>query len=695
MSTNKLLKTALFYASEYGWAVFPVNGKTKKPHTYHGCKDAKKDPGAIKSWWNRYPDAAIGVATGSMSNLVVIDEDIDENKGLNGYEAVRKWEQEHGDLPETVTAITGRGGNHLYFHYEGSDIKNRAGILEGVDVRGEGGYVIAPPSPHPNGTEYAWELPPDEYEIAPLNDVVKQFLLYEEAEDDSDGETFQMPEQIESGTRNDTLYRLACSLQAKGLPDAAIIEAVMATNLEKCIEPLEREEIELLCSSAFTYQKGKLQTVSGFDLEWHAPKLTMIPDKDGEPTNKPAQTVKNAEEAIQYDRELFGRILFNELSRSVYVYGNLPWRISKGYREWDNSDDNNLWAYIETKYGLKDVNKLMAAHSNVAHRFTVNPVIEMLKEAHNMWDGNTGHIASLLPKYTGAEATEYNSEVLKLFMLGAISRIHKPGCKFDYMLVLVGEQGKYKSSFLRFLATCDDWFNDNFSTLDGDRAFEKLQGMWIVELAELQATKRTKDVETIKAFITSRDDTYRAPYARRKEHHKRMCVLAGTSNPIDFLTDRTGNRRFLPITCGVNEPVNPFHDLEQTHSDFQQAWGEAMDIYMRNNGKISLALDRKYEKQALDAQQQYTEDDPDVGIIQEWLDTTDYERVCVVMIWNEALGMDMSKPVPKEINHIHDIMKNSITGWKYIGKQKIKGSYGIQRAYERTEKIIEAEEPPF
>lgn len=692
MSNNRLLKTALFYAKEYGWAVFPIREGTKNPRTPHGYKDAKKDPGAIRSWWTKHPNDGIGVATGSMSNLIVIDEDIDDEKGKNGYEEVRKWEAENGDLPETVTAITGRGGYHLYFHYEGSDIRNRTGILDGVDIRGEGGYVIAPPSPHPNGTEYAWEYPPNEYPFAQLSDTVKQFLQYREA---SEADSFEMPDTIEAGTRNDTLYRLACSLQAKGLPDKAIVEAVMATNMEKCAEPLDREEIELLCSSAFTYEKGKLQAISNYPVEYREPKLTMTVDKDGNPTNKPAQTVKNAEEAIQYDKDLFGRIMFNELSKSIYVYGNLPWRVHRGYREWDNSDDNNLWAYIESKYGLKDINKLMAAHSNVAHRVTINPVIEMLEAAHERWDGNSGHIADLLPKYTGAMRSEYNMEVLKLFMLGAISRIHKPGCKFDYMLVLVGEQGKYKSSFLRFLATNDEWFNDNFSTLDGDRAFEKLQGMWIVELAELQATKRTKDVETIKAFITSRDDTYRAPYARRKEHHKRMCVLAGTSNPVDFLTDRTGNRRFLPITCGVTEPINPFLDIEQTVADFQQAWGEAMDIYLRSGGKVSLALSKKYEKQALEAQQQYTEDDPDVGIIQEWLDTSNHDRVCAVMIWDEALLMGSTKPTPREINHIHDIMKNNITGWKYIGMQRTSTKYGVQRAYERINPIIEAEEVPF
>ena len=688
MGTNKLLDTALFYAKTYGWAVFPTR-PSKKPYTPHGCKDAKTDPGAIRAWWAKWPNAGIGIATGSASNLIVIDEDIDDDKGINGFDEVSKWESLNGNLPETVTAITGRGGYHLYFHYEGKDIGNRAGLLDGVDVRGEGGYVIAPPSTHPNGTEYAWEFNPQETAIAPLTDTVKQLIGYHE----ETAETFQAPATIESGTRNDTLYKLACSLQAKGLPDQAIIEAVMKTNETLCVEPLERAEVELICNSAFGHEKGRLRIIKEQNLEWRPPKLNMVLDKDGEPTDKVAQTIHNAEEAIQYDKELFARIGYNELSHSMYVYGNLPWRICKGLREWDNNDDSNLWSYIESRYGLKPMDKIMSALSNVAHRFIINPVIEMLKQAKDDWDGHYGHVAALLPKYTGAEPSEYNTEVLKLFMLGAVSRIHHPGIKFDYMLVLVGEQGKFKSSFLRFLATNDDWFNDNFNSLDGDRAMERLQGMWIVELAELQATKRAKDVETIKGFITSRDDTFRAPYARRKEHHKRMCVLAGTSNPVDFLTDKTGNRRFLPITCGVTEPVNPFDDVMTTIADFHQAWGEIMDIYMRAGGKVTLALDKKFEADALKAQQKYTEEDPDVGVIQAWLDTTDHKRVCVSMIWDEALKMTHVKPELREVNRIHEIMKNNITGWKFIGKQRIDEQYGVQRAYENEQVIVD--EIPF
>ena len=237
---NKLLDAAIEYATKYKWAVFPCSPMSKKPLTPHGCKDAKKSVGAIKAWWERWPDASIGIATGSVSNLIVIDEDLDEDKGLNGYEAVSEWERINGALPATVQCITGRGGYHLYYQYDGTDIKNRAGILDGVDVRGEGGYVIAPPSMHPNGTEYQWEDAPDEIELAPIDATVRRFL-FGESEKPKTAADFKLPDRIQSGERNDTLFRLACSMQSQGLPDAAIMAALERTNQEACDSPLDDE----------------------------------------------------------------------------------------------------------------------------------------------------------------------------------------------------------------------------------------------------------------------------------------------------------------------------------------------------------------------------------------------------------------------------------------------------------------------
>ena len=682
------LSAAIEYATKYNWAVFPVSCKTKKPLTPNGCKDAKKDVGAINHWWKKWPDASIGIATGSKSNLIVIDEDIDEDKGVDGVQSLRLWEQVHGTLPDTVTAITGRGGSHLYFRYEGSDIKNRAGLLEGVDVRGEGGYVVAPPSIHPNGTEYAWEIEPGEVPLASVTDDIKAFLQGGKAS--AKPEPFTLPNRIQSGTRNDTLFKLACSLQEQGFPDSAIVAAVRQSNSELCDDPLPDDELQIIITSALRYKKGEMKVVKNGE-EWHEPKLTYKVTKDGEITDQPAQTIANAEEAIAYDKNLFGRIWYNELAYVPYVYGALPWKQGKGWREWSNADDSNLRSYIESTYGIKSGDKIMDALNNVCHRHPINPVTDMLETCHENWDGNK-YVENLLPNLLGCEKNEYTTSVMRLFMLGAVSRAFKPGCKFDYMLVLVGDQGKGKSTFLRLLALNDQWFNDNFSTLDSSKAIENLRGMWIVELAELQATKRAKDVETIKSFITSRADVYRAPYDRRTEQRLRMCVLAGTSNPVDFLTDRTGNRRFLPITCNVKKAPMDITEMDEIEvkAIFAQAWGEIMDEYKRANGKIRLVLPKNLQDAAMKAQTAYLEEDPRIGIIQEWLDNTDEKRVCAMMLWREALGHLYDDLPPRVVNEIHAIMRNSVNGWKYVGIQRNGKIYGNQRSYERTDDFVNA-----
>ena len=135
-----------------------------------------------------------------------------------------------------------------------------------------------------------------------------------------------------------------------------------------------------------------------------------------------------------------------------------------------------------------------------------------------------------------------------LFMLGAVTRVFKPGTKFEVMLCLVGGQGAGKSTFFRFLAVRDEWFSDDLRKLDDDNVYQKLQGHWIIEMSEMIATANAKSIEDIKLFLSRQKETYKAPYEVHPKDHKRQCVFAGTSNTLDFLPlDRTGNRRFLPV----------------------------------------------------------------------------------------------------------------------------------------------------
>jgi hypothetical protein len=145
-----MLRAALTLAAR-GFAVFPCRPRDKRPAVAHGCKAATRDVVDIQQWWHAMPDANIGIATGAVSNLFVLD--------IDGAEpALARLEAEHGELPQTVEAITARG-RHLYFRHPGGEICNTAGKLaDGIDSRGDGGYVLAPPSIHPDGRRYCWSV---------------------------------------------------------------------------------------------------------------------------------------------------------------------------------------------------------------------------------------------------------------------------------------------------------------------------------------------------------------------------------------------------------------------------------------------------------------------------------------------------------------------------------------------------------
>ena len=147
-----MLDSALALA-ERGAAVLPCRPRAKEPATAHGLKDATTDPTIIRQWWQAEPAYNIGLATGAVSGLFVIDVD-----GLDGESEMRKLEAEHGALPETVEVITGRG-RHIYFKMPDMPVRNSASKLApSVDVRGDGGYVLAPPSIHPSGRRYHWSV---------------------------------------------------------------------------------------------------------------------------------------------------------------------------------------------------------------------------------------------------------------------------------------------------------------------------------------------------------------------------------------------------------------------------------------------------------------------------------------------------------------------------------------------------------
>ncbi|MDB6459779.1 MULTISPECIES: VapE domain-containing protein [Blautia] len=674
---------AIEYAKK-GFAVFPLKYRDKVPLTRNGCKDATTDAAQIKAWWQKYPNANIGLATGSVSqNVFVIDLDIDEDRGIDGYHSLEDWQREHGDFPETWTAITGRGGYHLYYRGNGK-IKNRAGIIDGVDIRGNGGYVVAPPSIHKNGNRYEWEYSPDEFEIAKADNNVEYFLNHD---DQKQGAAFTMPNIVAAGQRNQMLFRFACMMQAKGASDQSVFAATMAENESSCSPPLTEQEVKVIVSSATRYDKGKPIHIDSEGVatrenkddvignpEWVLNFLDCNHDKDGN-IKSVKQFVHNFEIVMDKDDRFAGKIRFNEFAQQLYLCGNVPWEKEDNCRAWSSHDDSALFSLIQADYGLKSRQDFADALKNVSMRNKFHPVRELLDSL--TWDGKE-HIRSLLPEYLGAEDSDYTYQVMRLWMLGAVSRVYKPGNKFDYTIILQGSQGIGKSTFLKLMALDDSWFNDSLDSLDSDKAVQSLTGSWIIELAELKSLARTAGgVESVKRFLTATQDKYRIPYERRADTFYRQCVFAGTTNKDDFLQDETGNRRFLIVQTGVKKPSKSLF-VPEIMDTIKLAWAEAVHIW--KNEKPQLILPEAYMQEANELQEANMADDGKRGIIQEYLEGK--TQVCAREIWEKALGENVS-PRKYQITEINDIIAK-VPGWKKLKSPRNFEGYGKQRGFQKT-----------
>lgn len=256
---SELKDAALNYVS-YGFSVCPIRPKSKIPATKHGLKDASSVSSDIEKWWGQHPDCNIAICTGQASgNIVVVDIDVDKEAGKDGRVYLNKWEEQHKPLAETVSAITGRGGIHLYYRVSNEQLRNTSNEKFAIDIRADGGYVMAPPSVHPNGNSYRWIHSPESYQIAEADENTLEFIksIYPSSSKSSKcQDSLEVPDKQCEGGRNNTLFKMAASLQAQSMPDDVIRVTIHSYNETHCNPPLPKGEVEALLSSALGYDKG-------------------------------------------------------------------------------------------------------------------------------------------------------------------------------------------------------------------------------------------------------------------------------------------------------------------------------------------------------------------------------------------------------------------------------------------------------
>lgn len=208
---------------------------------------------------------------------------------------------------------------------------------------------------------------------------------------------------------------------------------------------------------------------------------------------------------FQLDPLLKGAIRKNLLTERVDIVKPLGW-----YRDSPTLTDVDikyLLLYFEENYGLTIEKKIQDAVMVIANENRYHPVRDFLNALQ--WDG-IERIRYCLHRFLGADADDYTCEAMRLFLLGAISRAFRPGCKFEIMLCLVGGQGAGKSSFFRLLAVQDDWFSDDLKKLDDENVYRKMQGHWLIEMSEMIATANAKSIEEIKSFLSRQKEVYKS-----------------------------------------------------------------------------------------------------------------------------------------------------------------------------------------
>ena len=372
---------------------------------------------------------------------------------------------------------------------------------------------------------------------------------------------------------------------------------------------------------------------------------------------------------IFYEDPEFSCIRFNELKNQIEDFGD------KGYQGWTDTDDARARTYIESKYGIYNLKKFDDAFRLYVSSKSYNPVKQIIE--NQKWDGEK-RICNFLTEIMKADSSAYTKEVSRLIFAGGIHRLYNPGCKFDDMPVLVGtRQGEGKSTIVRWLALDDDFFSE-VTEFEGQKGIESLEGAWICEVSELLAMTKAKDVEAVKSFITRQNDRYRMPFDRRVTDHKRRCIFIGTTNKEQFLTDKTGNRRFYPVR--VYQTGNElFENENRIKAYILQCWAEALTLY--DEGNLKPYADPTLIEVIRERQNSATQDDYREGMIRDFLESK--QEVCIPMLWHEALKMRSDlKPTRKDSTEIGLIMQNC-EGWvKQRSSNRFK-DYGTQRYWKK------------
>jgi putative DNA primase/helicase len=325
------------------------------------------------------------------------------------------------------------------------------------------------------------------------------------------------------------------------------------------------------------------------------------------------KSLRNVMTILAEDYRWKGVIAYDEFSEAIVSKTPPPTcDIDRPQRhvagEWTEADSTRTAAWIAKIYGadvsIRTVEEAIVA---VSRKMLVHPVRDYLQSVK--WDG-VERLPELLCKYFGVKPSRYATAVGMKWMISAVARAMRPGCKVDTMLILEGVQGAKKSTAIAALVPTPAWFSDTGITLGDKDSYQNLRGKWIYEMGELDSLKRTRSIEKIKAYLSSPSDNYRPSFGRRRADFPRQTVFFGSTNELDGYFLDNENRRFWPVRCSATI------DVEAIRRDRDQLWAEALMRF--ELGEAWWIDDPTLESEVKAEQSARVQQDPWKEIVETW-----------------------------------------------------------------------------
>jgi predicted P-loop ATPase len=484
-----------------------------------------------------------------------------------------------------------------------------------VDVFGEGKQVVIPPSTHPDSLKpYVWEVNLRDWEAIPLHEsfTPNKVRLVKKNEKEikfTEVDLFSTPVSekyfnlITSGagfenypSRSEALFASLNALIYAGLTDEQIFYVLTDASHFMSEKPLEAGQGDVNKSAKWLQsQVDKIRAETSAESSFK--DLAIIDDLD-------EMLALSAEEILAQEEELVSWVTRLETTRTGYkntaynlylIMKNLnaedpsaqcvfaydefnqanmytfrpPWgELSDVGRELIDLDDIRIQTWLSKEWGVEASEQRIAAITlQLGKENNFHPVQRYLKSLK--WDGKE-RLNKLLSTYCGAVGdTRYLADVGRKFMCAGVARVMNAGVKFDHILILEGNQGIGKSTFVKVLSS--PWDSDSLGDISNKDVIDNMRGKWIIELGELASMNRAESNE-LKAFITRQADVVRKAYGKRSQSYPRQCIFVGTTNDDEYLKDVTGGRRFWCVATKKFE-------IEKLQRDRDQLWAEAFVTY--------------------------------------------------------------------------------------------------------------------